>query len=127
MKKKTSTNKSFGITFFIFFVIISAYTWANNNKEISIIFLVLSALFLILGLLNSSFLAPLNKFWMKFGLFLSKIVNPIILFIIYYAVVFPTSLLLKVLKKDILDLNIDKQKKSYWVNKKNTSDMKNQF
>ena len=126
-KKKIPTNKNFGITFAIFFLIIGAYTWANDNKEISITFLVLAVLFLILGLMNSSFLTPLNKFWMKFGFFLSKIVNPIILIIIYYATIFPTGLLLKLLKKDILNLNIDKQKKSYWVNKKNTSDMENQF
>jgi len=125
--KKIPTNKNFGITFSIFFLIIGAYTWTTDNKEIVIIFLVLAVLFLILGLLNSSFLTPLNKFWMKFGFFLSKIVNPIILIIIYYAIVFPTGLLLKLLKKDILNLNIDKQKKSYWVNKKNTSDMENQF
>ena len=120
------TNKSFGITFFLFFLIISLYPMINNHK-INMVFLFIAILFLILGLLNSNLLNPLNKAWMKFGYFLSKIANPVILFTIYYFIVVPTGLLLKILKKDILDLNIDKQKKSYWINKKNFTDMNNQF
>lgn len=126
MNKKIPTNKSFGITFFLFFLIFSLYPLINNYK-INVVFLVIATLFLILGLLNSNLLNPLNKAWMKFGYVLSKIANPIILFIIYFFIVTPTGLLLKMLKKDILELNIDKQKKSYWINKKNLSDMNNQF
>jgi len=126
MKKKMPSNKSFGITFFLFFLVISLYPLINNHK-INVVFLVMGILFLILGLLKSNLLNPLNKAWMKFGFVLSKIINPIILFLIYYLIVVPTGLLLKILKKDILELNINKQKKSYWINKKNFSDMRNQF
>ena len=84
--------------------------------------------FLILGILKSPVLKPLNLIWFKFGLFLGKFIAPIVMGIVYFIVVFPTSLLLKLFKKNYLNIKYEKNINSYWINvkSKNTT-MKNQF
>tara|TARA_A100001011_G_C14055209_1_gene733689 strand:+ start:104 stop:493 length:390 start_codon:yes stop_codon:yes gene_type:complete len=121
-----SSNRNFGLVFSIFFLIISLWPLLNSN-EIRLWSLILSLIFLILGILNSKLLAPLNKLWMKFGLFLGAIVSPIIMGIIYFFVVTPTGLIMKILGKDLLLLKRN-NKQSYWIEKENVkSSMKNQF
>ena len=84
-------------------------------------------IFLVLGIMNSKILTPLNKIWFKFGVFLGKIVSPLIMVIIYFFVVTPIGLMLKVFKKDVLRLKFNKNK-SYWIEKTEPkSKMKNQF
>ena len=123
---KISSNRNFGIVFFIVFLVVATYPLINSS-EIRIWSLILSLLFLILGLINSKILTPLNKLWFKFGIFLGKIVSPLILGLIFVFVVTPTGLIMKVLKKDLLSLKFSK-KSSYWVVKKGIkSKMKNQF
>ena len=123
---KIGSNKSFGIVFFIVFLIISLWPLLNSN-EIRIWSLIVSIIFLTLGLINSKALTPLNKLWFKFGIFLGNIISPIVMGIIYFAVVTPIALLLKVINKDVLSLKKTKQA-SYWKNKeKYNSSMKNQF
>ena len=123
---KISSNRSFGIVFFIVFLIISLWPLLNSN-EIRIWSLIVSIIFLTLGLINSKALTPLNKLWFKFGIFLGNIISPIVMGIIYFAVVTPIALLLKVINKDVLSLKKTKQA-SYWKNKeKYNSSMKNQF
>ena len=129
MKKndiKISSNRSFGIVFFIFFLIIAVYPIINSgNIRISLLFI--SLIFLILGLLNSKILSPLNKLWMKFGLFLGKIISPLIMALIFFLVVTPTGLLMRIFKKDLLNLKYN-DSKSYWIEKTGPkSKMKNQF
>ena len=86
-----------------------------------------SFIFIILGLLNSRILTPLNKIWFKFGLFLGKIISPLIMAIIFFLVVTPTGLIMRILRKDILNLKYN-QNKSYWIEKEGPkSKMKNQF
>ena len=126
MKPKIGSNRSFGIVFFVVFLIISLWPLLNGN-EIRIWSLILSIIFLTLGLLKSKILTPLNKLWFKFGIFLGNIISPIVMGIIYFAVVTPIALLLKVFKKDVLNLKKINQG-SYWKNKeKYNSSMKNQF
>ena len=126
MKPKIGSNRSFGIVFFAVFLIISLWPLLNNN-EIRIWALVISIIFLILGVINSKILTPLNKLWFKFGIFLGNIISPIVMGIIYFAVVTPIALLLKIINKDVLSLKKTKQA-SYWKNKeKYNSSMKNQF
>ena len=122
------SNKSFGIVFFIFFLILSFYFYINNNSfSIILIFLLLSFFFLIFGLLQSKILTPLNKIWFKFGILLGKIISPIIMGIIFFFVVTPISFLMKLLKKDILNLKFNNNN-SYWIDKTGPkSKMKNQF
>ena len=123
---KIGSNRSFGIVFFIVFLIISIYPLLNN-ENIRIWSLVISIIFLVLGLLNSKFLNPLNKIWFKFGLLLGKIISPIVMGIIFFFVVTPIGLLMKLLQKDLLNLKFNKNK-TYWIEKSGPkSKMKNQF
>jgi predicted membrane protein len=123
---KISSNKNFGIVFFLFFLIISVYPLLNG-ESIRIWSIVLSVTFLILGLLDSSILAPLNKIWFKFGILLGNFVSPIVMGVVFFAVVTPTSFLMKVIGKDLLNLKKN-NKKSYWIERSEIkSKMKNQF
>ena len=125
-EKNKSSNRSFGIVFFIVFLIIGTYPMLNegNVRFWSLIF---SVIFLILGILNSEFLTPLNKIWFKFGILLGNIVSPVVLGIVFFIIVTPTSLIMKILGKDILGLK-KSIKKTYWIEKIETkSKMKNQF
>ena len=123
---KVSSNRSFGIVFFIVFFIIAFYPLIHNG-EIRIWSIIISLIFLILGLLKSKILAPLNKLWFKFGIFLGKIISPIIMGIIFFLVVTPIGLLMRLLGKDLINLKYNSNK-SYWIEKKGQkSKMKNQF
>lgn len=121
-----SSNKNFGIVFFIFFLILSLFPLISG-QDINLILFILSFLFLILGLLNSNLLSPLNYFWIKFGEILGKFLAPAIMFFIYFTVIFVTSIILKVLKKDILDLKINKSSQTFWRKKNKISNMSKQF
>ena len=123
---KIGSNRSFGIVFFIVFFLIGLYSYLNG-RNISFIFIIFSLIFLILGLLNSKILNPLNKLWFKFGIFLGKIISPVIMGIIFFLVVTPIGLLMRLLKKDVLNLTFN-DNKSYWIEKNGPkSKMKNQF
>ena len=123
---KISSNRSFGIVFFVVFLLISLYPLTYGG-EIRIWSLIISIIFLILGLLNSKILAPLNKIWFKFGILLGKIVSPLIMGIIFFFVVTPIGFIMRLLGKDVLNLKYNKNK-SYWIEKNGPkSKMKNQF
>ena len=129
MNKKTikiSSNKSFGVVFFIVFLIVALYPLFQGS-DLRVWSLLISLIFLTLSLLNSSLLTPLNKIWFRFGILLGSFVSPIVMGLIFFIVVTPTSLLLKVFGKDVLNLKKNKEK-SYWINKKGyKSKMKDQF
>ena len=123
---KISSNRSFGIVFFIVFLLIALYPLTYSG-EIKIWSLLISFIFLILGLLNSKILTPLNKLWFKFGILLGKIVSPLIMGLIFFFVVTPIGLIMRLLGKDLLNLKYNKDK-SYWIEKSGPkSKMKNQF
>ena len=123
---KIGSNRSFGIVFFVVFLLIALYPLLKES-DLRIWSLVISFIFLALGLSNSNLLTPLNKLWFKFGLFLGKIISPLIMGFIFFAVVTPIGILMKVLGKDLLNLKYNK-KKSYWIEKTGPkSKMKNQF
>tara|TARA_Y100000768_G_C23728584_1_gene563724 strand:+ start:304 stop:687 length:384 start_codon:yes stop_codon:yes gene_type:complete len=123
---KISSNRSFGIVFSVVFLIIAFYPLIYN-EEIRIWSFLISLIFLILGLINSILLTPLNKIWFKFGIFLGKIVSPIVMGVIFFLVVTPIGLIMRVAGKDLLNLKFNK-KNSYWVEKDGPkSKMKNQF
>ena len=123
---KISSNRNFGIVFFIVFLVIAFYP-LKNSGDARVWSLVISLIFLILGLLNSKILTPLNNLWFKFGLFLGKIISPAIMGIIFFLVVTPIGFIMRVLGKDLLNLKYNKDK-SYWVEKAGPkSKMKNQF
>ena len=123
---KISSNRSFGIVFFVVFLLIALYPLIYGG-EIRIWSLIISIIFLILGLLNSKILSPLNKIWFKFGMLLGKIVSPLIMGIIFFLVVTPVGFIMRLLRKDVLNLKYNKNK-SYWIEKNGPkSKMKNQF
>ena len=116
MKNLNSSNKSFGIVFSIFFIIIFFYNVIKNNS-LNFYVLSLSCFFLVFAYYKPSIFGPFNKVWVKFGELLGKIVAPVVMFIVYFSIIFMTSLLLKIFKKDILKLKINKNAKSFWQNK----------
>ena len=123
---KISSNRSFGIVFFIVFLLIALYPLLKDN-HLRIWSLVISFIFLILGLINSKILTPLNRLWFKFGLLLGKFISPLIMGIIFFIVVTPIGIIMRLLKKDLLNLKFN-TKKSYWIEKDGLkSKMKKQF
>ena len=123
---KISSNRSFGIVFFIVFLLIALYPLLKGN-DLRIWSLVISFVFLALGLINSQILTPLNRLWFKFGLFLGKIVSPLVMGFIFFIVVTPTGIIMRLMRKDLLNLKYN-QKKTYWIDKTGPkSKMKNQF
>ena len=124
-KIKIGSNKSFGIVFFIVFLIIAFWPMLNGN-EINYWLLAISIVFLILGLINSKILTPLNKIWFKFGILLGNVIAPIVMGIIFFLIVTPTSIIMKILGKDLLNLKKTKNQ-TYWNKKVNASSMKKQF
>lgn len=124
--KSISSNKSFGIVFFVVFLIIALYPLLEN-ENVRVWSIIVSVIFLILGLLNSTILSPLNKVWFKFGIALGNFVSPIVMGLVFFIVVTPISIIMRVLKKDLLNLKKG-NKKTYWIEKsKIKSKMKNQF
>ena len=123
---KVGSNKSFGVVFFLVFLLISLYPLINDGT-LRIWSFVISIIFLILGILNSKILSPLNKIWFKFGLLLGKIISPIVMSIIFFIVVTPIGLILRLFKKDVLNLKFNNNN-TYWIEKSGPkSKMKNQF
>ena len=123
---KISSNRSFGLVFFVVFLLISIYPLLHG-QNLRFWSLIVAIIFLALGLLNSKILTPLNKIWFKFGLLLGSIVSPVIMSIIFFFVVTPISFVMKILGKDILNLKKNNNN-TYWIEKSGTkSKMKNQF
>ena len=120
------SNKSFGIVFCIFFLIVSLYPLIND-QGIRIWSLILSSIFFILGIQNSRILTPLNILWFKFGMLLGRFVSPIIMGLVFFLVVTPTGIIMRLFKKDLLKLKKNNSN-TYWINRSDSkSDMKNQF
>ena len=123
---KVGSNRSFGIVFFVVFLIIAFYPIVNDGT-LRVWALIISLVFIGLGLLNSRILTPLNKIWFKFGIFLGKIVSPAVMGLIFFLVLTPTGMFMRIIKKNFLNLKFD-DSKSYWIKKDELkSKMKNQF
>ena len=123
---KIGSNRSFGIVFFVVFLLIGLYPLINADG-IRVWSIIISLVFLILGLTNSKILNPLNKLWFKFGILLGKIISPLVMGIIFFLVVTPIGILMKLLNKDLLNLKFN-NKETYWIEKNEPkSKMKNQF
>ncbi len=126
-KVKLPSNRNFGLVFFIVFLLIALWPLLKNN-EVRYWSILISSFFLILGIINSKILTPLNKIWFMFGIQLGKIISPLVMAIIFFAVVTPIGVLMRLLGKDNLNLKFNKSNKSYWIQKSDEkSKMKNQF
>ena len=123
---KIGSNRSFGFVFFVVFLLISIYPFLKD-ENIRLWSFIISIIFLFLGLLNSNLLSPLNKLWFSFGLFLGKIISPVIMGIIFFLVVTPIAIIMRLFKKDLLNLKF-KENNTYWIDKTGPkSKMRNQF
>ena len=125
---KRSSNRSFGLLFFVFFLVISL--WPFTKKiEINLYLISIALIFLVLGLLNSKILSPLNKAWIKLGEILGRIVAPVVMAIVYFIILTPIGLLVRLFGKDLIGMKFSNDiKKSYWIKrKKNLGSMNKQF
>ena len=126
-KIKISSNRSFGLVFFVVFLIISLWPLISGDL-IRIWSAIISLIFLILGLTNSKFLTPLNRLWFKFGMILGAIVAPIVMGVIFFLVVTPIGLVMNMMGKDLLNKRYNEKKETYWVKRDMPmSTMKRQF
>ena len=130
MKKvpvKISSNRSFGFLFFVVFFVISLWP-LKSQGDLRLWAFILSLVFLVLGVLNSKFLTPLNKLWFKFGILLGSIVSPIVMGAVFFIIVTPIGLIMRFLGKDLLRTNKNKTTTTYWINRdKQKQSMKKQF
>jgi len=125
--KHKNQNRSFGLLFFIFFLALAL--WPLTKKgEINLYLIAIALIFLVLGLLNSRILSPLNKAWIKLGEILGRIIAPIVMAIVYFLILTPISLLVRLFGKDLIGVKFSSDIKSYWVKrKKRLGSMDKQF
>ena len=126
---KRSSNRSFGLLFFVVFLVI-AFWPLTKKSEINLYLISIALIFLVLGLLNSKILSPLNKAWIKLGEILGIIVAPVVMAIVYFIILTPISLLVRLFGKDLIGMKFsnDIKNKSYWIKrKKNLGSMDKQF
>ena len=124
---KRSSEKSFGILFFVVFAIIGLYPLLSFNF-VRVWALVIALIFLFLGLTKPSVLKPLNTGWIKLGEILGKIIAPIVMLLVFFIVITPIGLMLRLFGKDILGLKFSEKVKTYWITRdKNIGPMKRQF
>ena len=126
-KIEVSSNRSFGLVFFVVFLIIGLWPLLDEG-QFKIWSLFFSLFFLVLGLLNSKLLTPLNLLWTKFGILLGNVFAPIVMSFIFFLVVTPIGLLIRIMGRDLLRTKYNKSEKSYWIKRdKRTTKMNQQF
>ena len=121
-----SSNRSFGIIFFIVFLLISVWP-IIDGQTLRVWSLIISLLFLFLGILNSKILTPFNLAWIKLGEILGRFIAPIVMAVIYFLILTPIGLFMRIIGKDLLNMKFS-QNSSYWIKReKNLGPMKRQF
>ena len=124
---KIASNRSFGLLFFIVFLAISLWP-LKSQEDLRLWAFILALIFFVLGILNSKFLTPLNKLWMKFGIFLGSIISPFVMGVVFFMVVTPIGLIMRFLGKDLLRIKKSKFVSTYWISReKQNNTMKRQF
>ena len=124
------SDRGFGIVFAVVFTAIGLFPLILGEPPRGWSLAVAGA-FLAVSLVKPAWLAPLNTLWFRFGLLLQRVVHPIVLAVIYFAVVTPTGLIMRALGKDPLRLRFDPDATSYWIPRDppgpEPESMKNQF
>ena len=124
---KRSSNRSFGLLFFVVFLVIALWP-LTKKSEINLYLISIALIFFVLGILNSKILSPLNKAWIKLGEILGRIVAPVVMAIVYFIILTPISLLVRLFGKDLIGMKFSNDIKSYWIKrKKNLGSMDKQF
>lgn len=113
---KVSSERSFGFVFATVFVVIGLLPLFHRNP-VHLWSLGIAAVFLVLALAAPRALAPLNRLWMKFGLLLHAIVNPVVMAFLFFSTVTPIALLMRIRGKDPLRLKLDPNAKTYWIDR----------
>ena len=125
--KSEKNNKGFGILFFIVFLLVGLWPLLKGDSP-RIYFFPIAVLFLILGLINSKILTPLNKTWVKFGELLGAIIAPIVMGLVYFFILTPLSFLVRITGKDLLNVKFSNKFKTYWIKRsKDLGSMDKQF
>lgn len=109
-----SSDREFGLVFAGFFAILTGIGWWNDSSN-TVTFAVIAALFLAVALIFPRVLAPLNRLWTRFGLLLYRVVNPIVMATIFYVIITPIGVAMRLAGKDLLRLKIDGDAASYWI------------
>ena len=123
---KIPSNRNFAFVFASVFLIIALWPILNNG-EIRIWSILISIIFISLGILKSKLLTPFNKMWFKFGIYLGKFISPLVMMIIFFLIVTPIGFIMKIIRKDILNLKFNKSL-SYWIKRENKkTSMKQRF
>ena len=126
-KIKTSSNRNFGLVFFIVFLILGFWP-ITAEGEIRIWLVVISLIFLVLGMIKSKLLTPLNKLWFKFGMILGAIVAPVVMGAVFFLVVTPIGIVMRTMGKDLINKKYNKKKETYWITRRTSiGSMKRQF
>ena len=125
--KTNENNKSFGILFFVVFLLVGLWPLIKGNEP-RIMLLPIALMFLILGLTNSRILSPLNRSWVKLGELLGRIIAPIVMALVYFTVLTPISFLVKIMGKDLLKTKLSNTENTYWIKReKSIGSMDKQF
>tara|TARA_B110000305_G_C18823114_1_gene352310 strand:+ start:69 stop:449 length:381 start_codon:yes stop_codon:yes gene_type:complete len=125
--KSIENNRGFGLLFCIFFLVVGMFPLIKGEDP-RIIYLPISIIFLFLGVINSKILTPLKKLWIKLGDLLGIIIAPIIMGLVYFLILTPISIIVKVAGKDLLKLKFSNKVKSYWIKRdKDPGSMDKQF
>ena len=126
MNNKKNSNRTFGILFFLVFLVIAIWP-ITNSENLRWWSMIISLIFLFLGIINSKILTPFNKIWIKIGELLGRVIAPIVMAIIYFFIVTPMAILLKLLRKDLLKIKFSPAT-TYWIKRdKKFGTMKRQF
>ena len=127
---KAGSDRSFGLVFAGFFAILGALSLWRHSQTWHYT-LPLAAVFLVVALTYPRVLGPLNRLWLKFGLLLYKVMNPIVLGLLFFVTIMPIGLVMRAMGKDFLRLKREPDAKSYWIARTPPGpppqSMKNQF
>ena len=129
---KAPSERSFGITFAVVLALLGAFSyWHRGISTTFYVVLVLSAVFAIVTLTAPRLLRPLNLIWLKFGLLLHKVVNPVIMGILFFGIFAPIGIIMRAIGADLLRLKRKPASETYWIVRRDESiadsSMKNQF
>ncbi|MGB0694609.1 MAG: hypothetical protein ACPGOY_03100 [Rhodospirillaceae bacterium] len=112
-----SSDRMFGIVFTVFFALVALFlAWVEKWTGASI-FAALSGLFLLVAMVRASLLAPLNRLWTKFGLLLHKVINPIVMAMMFFVVIAPIGMAMRLFGWDALKRRLDPAAESYWIDR----------
>ena len=128
---EVGSERGFGIVFAVVFTIVGLWPLTGESGQVRMWALVVAAAFLVAAFVFPAILKPLNLLWFKFGLLLHKIVNPLVMGLLFFSTVTPTALIFKLLGKDPLRLKAQPEADSYWIPRDppgpERGGMKNQF